>query len=128
MKIIARILLLFVLLQSFQCDEDVANTSDITPQQLEEKKQEILDYIQSFSCTEASSCNAIAFGAKPCGGPREYLIFPNTVNLTTLETMVDEYYEMDNLYNIQTDAISDCMYVMPPTTIDCVEGVCTIIN
>lgn len=123
-----RILLLFVLLQSFQCDEDVANTSDITPQQLEGKKQEILDYIHSFSCADASSCNSIAFGAKPCGGPREYLVYPSTVNLSVLENLVDEYYELDNQYNIQIGAVSDCMVVSPPTTIDCVEGVCTIID
>ncbi len=123
-----RILLLSVLLQSFQCDEDVINTSDITPQQLEAKKQEIFDYIHSFSCADASSCNSIAFGAKPCGGPREYLVFPNTVNLTTLETMVDGYYELDNQYNIQTGAVSDCMVVSPPNNIACIEGVCTIID
>lgn len=72
--------------------------------------------------------NSIAFGAKPCGGPREYLVFPNTVNLTTLETMVDGYYELDNQYNIQTGAVSDCMVVSPPNNIACIEGVCTIID
>jgi ribosomal silencing factor RsfS len=37
-------------------------------------------------------------------------------------------FDMDNLYNIQTNAISDCMAVMPPSAIGCVNGVCTIIN
>jgi hypothetical protein len=125
MKYLIRIALLFVLLPSFQCDEDDNRT---TPEILAEKKQEILNYIQSFSCANATECLSIAFGAKPCGGPREYLAYPNTVDQTTLETLVSEYYEMDHQYNIEIGAISDCMVVNPPNTINCVNGVCTIIN
>lgn len=128
MKYIIRILLFSMLLQSFQCDEDRTANTTITPQMLTAKKQDILNYIATFSCTEASSCNSIAFGAKPCGGPKEYLVYPNSVNQSTLEAMVNEYNEMENKFNIETDAVSDCMHVLPPNTIDCVNGVCTIIN
>lgn len=125
MKYLIRIALLFVLLPSFQCDEDDNRT---TPEILAEKKQEILNYIQSFSCANATGCLSIAFGAKPCGGPREFLVYPNTVDQTTLEIMVNEYYEMDHQYNIETGAISDCMVVGPPNNVNCVNGVCTIID
>ncbi len=126
MKHLERILILFVLLTSFQCDDN--ENTRTTPELLAEKKQEIVNYIQSFSCTNASGCLYIAFGAKPCGGPREYLAYPNTVNQSVLENMVNEYYEMDQQYNIETGAISDCMLVGPPNTVDCVNGVCTIID
>ena len=125
MKYLIRTALLFVLLPSFQCDEEDNRT---TPEILAEKKQEILNYIQSFSCANATGCLSIAFGAKPCGGPREFLVYPNTVDQTTLETLVEEYYEMDHQYNIEIGAISDCMVVNPPNTINCVNGVCTIMN
>ena len=125
MKYLIRIALLFVLLPSFQCDEEDNRT---TPEILAEKKQEILNYIQSFSCANATGCLSIAFGAKPCGGPREYLVYPNTVDQTTLEIMVNEYYEMDHQYNIETGAVSDCMVVSPPNNVNCVNGVCTIID
>ena len=125
MKYLIRIALLFVLLQSFQCDEEDNRT---TPELLAQKKQEILSYIGSFSCANATGCLSIPFGAKPCGGPREYLVYPNTVDQTTLETLVAEYYEMDHQYNIEIGAISDCMVVSPPNRIDCVNGVCTIVN
>lgn len=126
MKIIIRILLLSILLQSFQCDENESNVSEITSQQLILKKQQILDYIRSFSCNSSSSCNYIAFGSKPCGGPREYLVYPSTVNQTILENLVNEYNKMDNQYNIQTGAVSDCMVVIPPKNIDCINGNCII--
>jgi hypothetical protein len=126
MKYFVRILFLSLLFQSFQCED--AEDSRTTPQLLAEKKLEILNYIQSFSCANATGCLYIAFGAKPCGGPREYLVYPNTVDQAVLETMVNDYYEMDQQYNIESGAISDCMVVGPPNTVGCVNGVCTIIN
>jgi hypothetical protein len=126
MKHLVRILILFVLLPSFQCDDN--ENTRTTPELLAEKKQEIVNYIQSFSCANATGCLYIAFGAKPCGGPREYLVYPNTVDQAVLETMVNDYYEMDQQYNIESGAISDCMVVGPPNTVGCVNGVCTIIN
>ena len=126
MKYFVRILFLSLLFQSFQCDD--AEDSRTTPELLAEKKLEILNYIQSFSCANATGCLYIAFGAKPCGGPREYLVYPNTVDQAVLETMVNDYYEMDQQYNIESGAISDCMLVGPPNTVGCVNGVCTIIN
>ena len=126
MKYVIKMCMLLVLLQSFQC-ENSNDSSTITPEQLEQKKQEILDYIATFSCENANGCRSIAFGSKPCGGPREYLVYPNTVNQNVLETMVNDYNQMENQHNIQTNAISDCMAVMPPNEIGCVNGVCTII-
>jgi hypothetical protein len=129
MKLFIKILFLLLVLQSFQCSKsDDKNPNDITPEQLQAKKLEIKNYIASFSCSETVGCGSIAFGSKPCGGPREYLLFSNAVNLPQLEQMIAEFNELDNQYNIQTDAISDCLAVQLPTTIGCVNGVCTVIS
>lgn len=59
---------------------------------------------------------------------REYLVYSENVNQNELEQLVSEYYTMDSIRNIQTNAISDCAVVMPPENIDCIDGVCTVIN
>jgi len=128
MKWFFKIFVLSLLLQSFQCSDSNESPDLITSQQLETKKQEIQNYINSFNCSESMGCGFIAFGSKPCGGPRTYLLFSNSVNLTHLQEMVKNYNEMDELHNIQTNAISDCMYALPPTEVKCVNGVCTIIK
>jgi hypothetical protein len=128
MKWFFKILALSLLLQSFQCSDTIESPDLITSAQLETKKQEINTYINSFSCSESVGCNYIAFGSKPCGGPRTYLVFSNNVNLIHLKDLVTKYNEMDNLHNIQTNAISDCSVPLPPSEIKCVNGVCTIIN
>jgi len=128
MKWFFKIVALSLLLQSFQCTDSNDSSDLINSTQLETKKQEIQNYINSFSCSESVGCNYIAFGSKPCGGPLSYLVFSNSVNLNKLQEMVKNYNEMNKQYNIQTNAISDCMVVLPPTEIKCVNGVCTIIN
>ena len=128
MKWFFKILVLALMLQSFQCSDSEDSSGDITSAQLETKKQEIQNYINSFSCSESVGCSFIAFGSKACGGPKTYLLFSNSVNLVKLQEMVKTYNEMDELYNIQTNAISDCMAVMPPTEVKCVNGICTIIK
>jgi len=128
MKWFFKILVLSILLQSFQCTDSNESSDLITSAQLEAKNQEIQNYINSFSCSESVGCGFIAFGSKPCGGPRTYLLFSNSINLTKLQEMVKIYNEMDELYNIQTGAVSDCMFVLPPTEVKCVNGICTIIK
>ena len=128
MKWFFKIVALSLILQSFQCSDSEDSSGDITAAQLETKKQEIQNYINGFSCSESVGCGFIAFGSKPCGGPRTYLLFSNSVNFTKLQEMVKIYNEMDELYNIQTGAVSDCMFVLPPTEVKCVNGICTIIK
>jgi hypothetical protein len=118
-----KLLLLIVFpLFAFQCsDETNASLND----ELVAKKQEIVDYINSFDCSD--SCNYIAFGSKPCGGPREFLLFSSNINLDQLQQMVTEYNELDYQNNINTNAVSDCAVVLPPNTVDCVNGDCVVI-
>ena len=127
MKALIKIALFSFILLSINCTSK-QDDSSITLEQLEAKKTVIENYINTFSCSESLGCNYIAFGSKPCGGPRTYLVFSNTINLPQLQTMVTEYNEMDHLRNIQIGAISDCSVPSPPNEIGCVNGVCTIIN
>lgn len=126
MKHLTKLFLIVLLFQSFQCNED--NATSITIEMLNEKKNEIKEYIASFPCDESIGCNSIAFGSKPCGGPWEYLVFSNAVDLTFLENEVELYNEMEHQFNTNTGATSDCAIVLPPTEIGCVNGVCAAID
>ncbi|WP_298137828.1 hypothetical protein [Flavobacterium sp.] len=128
MKHLFKTFVLVVAFLSFQCSSSDNNSNDevITQPILDAKKTEIINYINSFDCS--GSCNYIAFGSKPCGGPKEYLLFSSSVNLIQLQQMVSEYNEMDHQHNIQTNAISDCAVVLPPNSVECVNGDCLVIN
>ena len=128
MKKILTLFAFVLLFQSFQCEDDAAPTDqnfDLVT--LQQERQLILDYIATFNCSDATSCNYIAFGSKACGGPQEYLVYPSTVDLEYLTEKVTNYNSMENSYNIKYNIVSDCMAVMPPQNIGCVDGVCTIL-
>jgi hypothetical protein len=126
MKHLIKLFAIVLLFQSFQCEDD--NPSSIIPEDLTQKKSEIEAYIATFPCEEEIGCSFLAFGSKPCGGPWEYLVFSNAVDLEFLTAEVIEYNEMQHQFNIETGAVSDCAVVSPPTEIGCVDGVCGIVN
>ncbi|WP_130733492.1 hypothetical protein [Flavobacterium sp. J27] len=129
MKNFLRLLVIVALFQSFQCEKEANKTSKTTDfETLQKQKQHIKDYVASFECNEEIGCDFMAFGSKPCGGPWEYLIYSNEVDITYLTTMVNQYNQDEANYNIQYHIFSDCAVVNPPNNVGCVDGVCTIIQ
>ena len=129
MKKILNLVVLFLLLQSFQCEKPIVEKSrNSYINDLQNDKQAILDYIASFPCDTTTGCNYIALGSKPCGGPWEYLVYSNAVDQSHLTEMVNAYNELEHAYNIEFEIFSDCAVVNPPQQVDCRDGICTIIN
>ncbi|WP_432672097.1 hypothetical protein [Flavobacterium sp. SM2513] len=129
MKKILTLFAVVLLFQSFQCDDDTqqpSQTFDLVS--LQNEKQLILDYIATFSCDENATCSSIAFGSKACGGPQEFLVFPSTIDLEYLTEKVNNYNALENSYNLTYNIVSDCMVVLPPENIDCIDGVCIIVQ
>jgi hypothetical protein len=128
MKKIIIVLGILMLMQSFQCDDHAGSNDNSLAVELQAKKLEIQNYINSIPCNEASGCSSMAFGSKPCGGPWEYLVFSNDVDLEWLTEKVEAYNELQNQFNIQTNAVSDCMMVMPPENLGCVNNQCGVLE
>jgi hypothetical protein len=106
----------------------MSDTDGADAAQLAVVEEEILRLIGEPRCTERSDCHAIAFGAKPCGGPRKYLIYStDTVDARGLEPLVDAYNRRDAILNAHRDLLSDCMIVGEPT-LDCVDGLCVALS
>ena len=102
------------------------NTSQTVSQEdLNEKAEEIQAMIGDASCADVSSCASVAFGAKPCGGPWEYLVYcVDSVDEAALKQSVDEYFELEQQYNEENGMSSDCAMEGEPQ-LDLVDGVCT---
>jgi hypothetical protein len=99
-------------------------SSDEARYLLDLQKAAIYQYVAEFSCTDDGSCLTMPLGAKPCGGPWEYLVYPSTVNAEELQHMVDEYFEAESAYNVKYGIISDCSIESPPDSIFCNDGAC----
>jgi hypothetical protein len=86
------------------------------------------DLIGEAVCGEAGDCRAIAFGAKPCGGPWKFKVYAaSDVDEAELEEMVAKYNETNEALNKKHGWISDCLAVMPPE-VECRDGRCVAVD
>jgi len=118
---------ILMLMQSFQCEENTQTPAEDAQTELQALKLEIQNYINSIPCDAASGCNFLAFGSKPCGGPWEYLVFSNNVDLEWLTQKVTTYNELEHQFNLENNVISDCMMAMPPENLGCLNNQCTVL-
>jgi len=122
MKYFAYILFFGILFTA--CGDDDEDTLLDKQRRLGELQTNIENLIADKSCNGAGDCASMAFGDKPCGGPRSYLIYaPSNVDVAQLTTLVEEYNMLDEEINILTQALSDCAIVGPPI-LGCTDDVC----
>ncbi len=75
-----------------------------------------------------SSCRAVAFGSKPCGGPWEYLVYSNSATETGIFLdKVANYNKLENDLNLRDNAISDCAYIQEPK-LTLIDGRCVSLS
>ncbi|MBT8317471.1 MAG: hypothetical protein HKP59_07585 [Lutibacter sp.] len=111
----------------FSCSSNSETTQEDDLVALNNLKLEIELLIAEGTCTENESCDFIAFGSKACGGPKSYLVFNTSIDVELLNEIVSTYNEMEAEYNLKWGIISDCMFLLPPTNVECVDGQCKAI-
>ena len=116
---------LFILFTAMQCDDDDVSVScQNSLVNLLVLKANIESLANASVCGEEFECRYIAFGSKPCGGPWEYLIYTTSIDTDELTTLVEEYNQLEANYNVNCDAVSDCMAAIPATGFECVYNQC----
>jgi hypothetical protein len=126
MKILTHILKTIALLAIvFSCTNNSETNQETERLELDNLKTEIEQLVATGVCTENTNCDFIAFGSKPCGGPSTYLVYPTSINVELLKEKVATYNENQSAFNIKWGIMSDCMAVMPPTSVECINGQCT---
>ncbi len=75
-------------------------------------------------CASAQQCVTAALGERPCGGPREYLVYcARTTDTTALNRKLAELRQAEMEWNRKGGAMSTCEFREPPPT-TLVSGVC----
>lgn len=83
---------------------------------------------ENKECQQDSQCKVIGVGARPCGGPDQYLLYST---LHTDEKMLsytnDRYQKLKKQQNEKLGLMSTCQMLMPPVSA-CIENKCAIGN
>lgn len=75
-------------------------------------------------CSSADQCRTAPVGDRPCGGPRDYVVYcARTTDTTTLNRKLAELREAEQELNRKSGAMSTCEFRMPPGT-GIVNGAC----
>ncbi len=118
------LLAICLLLTAFQCEDDADVTKEEDQQELATLKQTIENLAETSVCNENTECKFIAFGSKPCGGAKGYLIYSTSINVNELEAMVEQYNQKEADFNTKYGIISDCSVALPPTGMRCENNIC----
>src|SRR5690606_36404373 len=79
----------------------------VTPAHLEAQLKNIRNLINQEGCTNESACTYLPIGSKACGGPMDYIVFSNNIDVEALKKMVNKYTVDQKKYNIENNVISD---------------------
>ncbi len=99
------------------CGSRDPETQEAEPEQesLDSLRSRILELIGEPVASGMSQCRLIAFGAKPCGGPRAYLVYSmEATDSTRLDRAVAMYTSEDARLNQELGRASDCRLVTLP--------------
>jgi len=83
---------------------------------------------ENKECQQDNQCKVIGVGARPCGGPDQYLLYST---LHTDEKMLsytnDRYQKLKKQQNEKLGLMSICQMLMPPVSA-CIENKCALGN
>jgi hypothetical protein len=79
-------------------------------------------------CADASQCRAAPVGARPCGGPRDYLVYcAASTNEDALLSVLEQLQRLEEQYNQRTGMMSICVF-LPEPGVELVDGMCQAVG
>ncbi|WP_233079417.1 hypothetical protein [Rheinheimera soli] len=81
---------------------------------------------ENKECEQDNQCKVIGVGARPCGGPDQYLIYSTQQTDEKMLSYTNERYQkLKKQQNEKLGLMSTCQMLLPPVSA-CVEKTCVI--
>ncbi len=91
-------------------------------------KKDVRAVAKPAGCTQAAQCKAMPMGAKPCGGPTEFVIYCSVgTDEKVLTEKVQAATDAEKAKNAATGAMGTCLALAQPK-VTLVSGVCTAVE
>ncbi|MCS4303486.1 hypothetical protein [Chryseobacterium sp. BIGb0232] len=95
--------------------------------QIDRLKASIEAEAKGENCTNASDWTFAPMGVKSCGGPQQYIAYPKKIE-TSILPRINEYTDKARIFNEKYNITSDCIMIMPPTSVKCIKGEARLIT
>jgi hypothetical protein len=91
-------------------------------------RESIARQIGTAACSSPAVCRTLPLGAKPCGGPRQYLVYSLSVtDSARLAVDAARYNQAEALKNRDEGLVSDCSMLIAPR-VSCVSRKCAAVE
>lgn len=113
-----------ILVFSFaSCEEkDFSSSKEKDELEMSNLRREIDKMSNQLSCENAADWKFVAIGSKPCGGANGYIAYSSKINEALFLEKVAMFNQKQRAFNVKCNLISDCMALLPPKSIECVNG------
>ncbi len=86
-------------------------------QQLRDLEAQAGLIVRADGCTQPGQCRTAPVGDRPCGGPRDYVVYcATTTDTVALFRKLEELKRAEQEYNRKHDLVSTCEFRLPPQT------------
>jgi hypothetical protein len=102
---------------------DTLTSDTLTPETLtsDTLRESIARQVGTAACSSAAVCRSLPLGSKPCGGPRQYLVYSLAVtDSARLAADAARYTQAEAQRNRETGLVSDCSMLIAPQ-VSCVS-------
>jgi len=87
-------------------------------------RESIAQQVGTATCSSPAVCRTLALGSKPCGGPRQYLVYSLAVtDSARLAADAARYNQAEAQRNREKGLVSDCSMLLQPQ-VSCVSRRC----
>jgi hypothetical protein len=91
---------------------------------LDKLKIEITKLNDDLHCRKDTDCDFVELGAKPCGGPREHLIYSKkNPKASAVKRKAADYSALEKQINGLEQLVSECSALLPPD-VKCMKKTC----
>ena len=105
------------------CEEkNLYNSKEDDVLEIASLRSEIDKLSEQVTCENSADWKFTAIGDKACGGPTGYVAYSSKIDEALFLKKVTLYNQKQKAFNVKWNVVSDCMFMIPPKSIDCVSG------
>lgn len=119
-----KFLLFALLVVSFAgCEEKgLHNSKEEDALEIANLRTEIDKLSEQIVCENSVDWKFVAIGDKACGGPLGYVAYSTKIDEAMFLKKVALYAQLQKAFNVKWGVVSDCMFMTPPKSVECVNG------
>ncbi|MBC7615868.1 MAG: hypothetical protein H7202_07365 [Pedobacter sp.] len=105
------------------CEEkNLYNSKEDDVLEIASLRSEIDKLSEQVNCENNAGWKFTPIGEKACGGPTGYVAYATKIDEALFLKKVTLYNQKQKAFNVKWNVVSDCMFMNPPKSIDCVSG------